>query len=120
MLLTVTVSRLYDTHIIIPNGSIDSTTYDILEKRIDTVLAESASIIVINMEDVTYVSSMGLNVILKTRKSVEENGGVFVLINLKPRIKKVFDIVKSLPGLNIFNSMKEADEYLDKIQKGEV
>ncbi len=72
------------------------------------------------MEAVTYISSMGLNVMLKAKKYVEKNGGIFIITNLQPQVKKVFEIVAALPSLKVFASMEEADNYLAEIQRKEI
>ena len=41
-------------------------------------------------------------------------------MNLKPQIKKVFEIINALPELNVFRSIEELDAYLDKMQKKEM
>ena len=44
-------------------------------------------------------------------------------VNLQPQIHEVFEIVKALPGVSIFASVAEFDEYLAvrqrKVQQGE-
>ncbi len=100
-------------------GTIDSTTYYDFEKKMDIILDPPPKILVFNMAGVTYISSMGLRVIFKTRKTVEENGGIFIMTDLRPQIKKVFETIKALPGFNVFASVEEADNYLSRIQKKE-
>jgi hypothetical protein len=34
-------------------------------------------------------------------------------------VKKVFEIVKALPTMKVFESIEEVDAYLSKIQKGD-
>ena len=71
------------------------------------------------MEGVTYITSMGLGVVIKTEKTMKENGGTFIVTNLPPQIKKVFDIVAALPAMKIFQSIEEADAYLLRMQQEE-
>jgi anti-anti-sigma factor len=71
------------------------------------------------MEGLVYISSAGLGVIFSAKKNLESHGGKIILANLKPQIKKVFDIVKALPREAIFESMQEVDAYLDAMQKRE-
>jgi hypothetical protein len=42
---------------------------------------------------------------------------MFLMVNLQPQIKKVFDIAQALPGEAVFSSVEEADEYFDAMQK---
>ena len=36
------------------------------------------------------------------------------------QIKKVFDVMKILPVVDIFNDMPEADQYIDQVIKEEI
>jgi len=98
-------------------GSIDTNTYAVLEKELDSILAGSPKAIVLDMKDVNYMSSAGVRVVLKTKKMLLGNKGEFSLVNLQPQIKKVFDIINALPDLTVFTSIEELDSYLDAMQK---
>ena len=37
------------------------------------------------------------------------------MMNLQPKIQKIFDVMKLLPIMNIFEDMPEADKYIDEI-----
>ncbi len=102
------------------SGSLDSETYTELETKVNTVLYSSPKVVIFDMSDLTYISSMGLTVVLKTKKTLENNKGTFIMINLQPQIKKVFEIAAVLPSLNIFANVEEADNYLLKIQQDEI
>lgn len=97
-------------------GPLDTNTYAHLEKKVQPVLLESPRVIILNLEGVSYISSMGIGVLFKIKKAVNENKGTFLVINPQPQIKKVFEIIKVLPD-EIFSSLEEADEYLSEIQK---
>ena len=45
-------------------------------------------------------------------KVAQKESGVFIITNIQPQIKKVFDSVKFMPT-NIFENMTEANKYLD-------
>ncbi|MDD5495954.1 MAG: STAS domain-containing protein [Candidatus Omnitrophica bacterium] len=100
-------------------GSLDSETYMELKKSLEPVLVPSTKNLILNMSGVDYISSSGVGVILETKKMVEKNGGAFLMTNLRPQIKKVFDIMKAIPNMNIFASVEEADAYLSEMQRRE-
>jgi anti-anti-sigma factor len=104
---------------VIPSGSIDSETYFELEKKLNTILDPTTKLIVFDMGEVNYISSMGLGVILKARSFMEKNNGSIIISNLQPQVKKVFDILKALPE-HIFKSIDEADAYITEIQRQEI
>lgn len=99
------------------SGSIDTNTYAILEKELDALTQHCLKALVLDMKDVSYMSSAGVRVILKTQRMIQKNKGEFSMVNLQPQIRKVFDIINALPDLNIFSSVEELDSYLDAMQK---
>jgi len=93
-------------------GSIDTDTYEEFEKKISSVLDSLTKKILLNMENVDYVSSVAFGVIFRTKQTLEKNGGTLAIANLQPQVKKIFDAVKAIPEA-LFANLREADEYLD-------
>jgi len=100
-----------------PIGSIDTRTYSILEEEVDSVLTENPDVIIFDMEFLDYINSMGVRVLLKARKQMNKSNGKVVFMKLQPQIQKVFDVLKALPSMRVFASIKELDNYLDAMQK---
>ena len=98
-------------------GSIDASTYTILEEKVDEILKTPLDVIIFDMEFVDYISSTGIRVLLKTKKAMKETNGRMVFMNLQPQIQKVFDILQAIPTLKVFASIEELDNYLDVMQK---
>jgi len=104
--------------VVYPVGSIDSNTYRILQDHLDSMLSDSCpNIIIFDMEGVNFISSAGIRVILKVRKSLKGKGGKLLMTNLRPQIKVVFDIIRALPPERIFASIEELDDYLAHMQR---
>jgi len=101
-------------------GSIDSDTYKILEEKVTPLLNPKTKVIIFEMEGVEYVSSMGINVIIRVQQFLEKQNGMFAMTNLQPQVKKVFEIFKALPKMKVFESTEEMDTYLFKIQQDEI
>ncbi len=97
-------------------GSLDSNTAPELQQSIDAEINESVSTTVMDFKDLDFLSSAGLRVIFKTKKIMDNSGGKFFLVNLQPQIKKVFEIIKALDGMNVFKDRDEMDEYLAAMQ----
>ena len=98
-------------------GSLDTNTHKVLQEKVDNILKESPNTIAFDMEQLEYISSAGVRVVLKTRKALKENNGKLVFLKIQPQVKKVFDIINALPSMQVFTSIKELDDYLDAIQK---
>ena len=97
-------------------GRLDTHTYGELDDRLTLVLASGVQSLLLDLAHLEYVSSAGVRSIFRARKLLSERGGKVVLANAQPQVQKVFDIVKAVPLSEIFNSVAEADAYLDKIQ----
>ncbi len=97
-------------------GSLDSNTAPELQQSIDNAINDTVNTTVIDFKDLDFLSSAGLRVIFKTKKIMANRGGKFLLVNLQPQIKKVFEIIKALDGMNVFKNQEEIDEYLTAMQ----
>ena len=100
-----------------PVGTIDTETSLTLDKEICRILSAATKTLVIDMEGVEYITSMGIGIIAKAKSSLSRNGGDIAIINLQPQVRKVFEIIRLLPTLNVFASLEELDEYLEKVQR---
>ena len=103
--------------VVSPIGSIDASTYSILDQKMDEVLLQNPDVIIFDMEFADYISSSGIRVLLKTKKALKETSGRMMFMKLQPQIRKVFDILKAIPTLKVFASIEELDNYLDTMQK---
>lgn len=104
-------------YVVALNGRLDSITYADCEAKITSILLPATKSIVIDMSSLDYISSMGLRILLKTRQTIENQGGKVYIVNMQPQIKKVLSIANLLGGMKLFADMKEADNYFDAMQK---
>ena len=98
-------------------GSIDTGTYQKLEEELKEILEAPTKAVIFDMKGVDYLSSIGVKVILETKKKAEVIDAAFSMVNLQPQIKKVFEIIKALPSQGIFKNIQELDDYLDTMQQ---
>lgn len=103
--------------VIMPSGAIDSSSYKVLEEEVDKTLQLSPKVMVLDMGELNYMSSVGVRIVFKAQKALKEKNATLTIVNLKPQIKKVFDIINAVPDLSIFASIEELDNYLDQMQK---
>jgi len=104
-------------YVVALNGRLDSITYADCEAKISSILLPATKSIVIDTSSLDYISSMGLRILLKTRQTIENQGGKVYIVNMQPQIKKVLSIANLLGGMKLFADMKEADNYFDAMQK---
>lgn len=102
-------------------GSLDTNTHMLLDAKIDQLVKEGAArIITLDMGGVTYISSMGVRCAFRAKKALAQQNGAFLMVNLPPPVKKVFEIIDALPSMKIFANMQEMDAYLARMQADEV
>jgi len=121
-LKTVIKEQNKNIYLVMPEGSLDTTTYLSFEEDVTPLLDLDApvKVMILNMSKLDHISSMGLSAVFKTKKAVEAKGGIVILTELQPQIKKVFDIAKALPDDSIFKNMEEVDKYLNLMQRKEI
>ena len=84
------------------SGKLDSNTSPILEKEIEEILVlEKFNNLEINMEDLTFLSSAGLRVLLGVQKKLNSINAHLVITNSNDNIRSVFEITGFLGILNI-------------------
>ena len=73
--------------------------------------------LVLDLKDLTYISSAGVRVVIAAQKTMKAARGGFAIVNLQPQIRKVFEIIMALPSPNVFESVADLDRYLAGIQR---
>ncbi len=98
------------------SGILNMDTAGKLEQEIQQLRADGTKMMVLDLANLTQITSAGIGIITKVKTSLSKQGGAFAMINLQPQIKKVFEIVQLLPILNIFEDTEELDRYLIAVQ----
>jgi len=79
-----------------PIGEIDIYTSPEFKIKVIELVETKEINIIINGEELEYIDSTGLGVLMSIYKKIQENNLKIKIINLKPNIYKLFDIT----GLN--------------------
>ncbi len=89
-------------------GSLDSNTSTEFETRIYAALERGQRKLIFNLEDLEYISSAGIRVMLKTTKDLKRMEGNLVLCALQDYVREVFDIAGFDGYLNIEKNLEVA------------
>src|SRR5688572_21716922 len=119
MSLKITVDHSSSGTTIVLAGRLDTNTAPELDKTHDRLLTPAADAVrlAFDLEHLAYLGSAGIRCFLRDRKNVERGGGTVVVVNPRPGVGKVLDIVKAIPEGGVFTSMAELDAYLDLMQE---
>jgi anti-anti-sigma factor len=96
------------------SGSLDTATAPELERQLTPILTldTQVTLIVFDLAALEFISSAGLRVFANARKKLKERGGQAAFVRMQPQIQEVFEIIRALPGVGVFKSFAEMDEYL--------
>ena len=90
------------------NGRLDSNTSPALEKKLVSAIENGTRSMVIDFENLDYISSAGLRIILKTAKDLKRTEGNIVLCAMQDYVREVFEIAGFDTFLPIFSTVDEA------------
>jgi anti-sigma B factor antagonist len=99
MSLNIEVKENQNQATYVLTGKLDTTTAPNLDAAIEEKIANLKEI-VFDCKDLEYVSSAGLRVILKTQKTMNQQGSM-KLTNVSDTIMEIFDITGFVDFLNI-------------------
>ena len=74
------------------NGRLDSNTATGFEQKLFESIENGAKHLNQDFQDLDYISSAGLRVILKATKSLKNSDGKLVLCSMQDYVKEVFEI----------------------------
>lgn len=73
-------------------GRLDTLNFPLLDNEMTALLNKKQNVIVLDCQNLDYVSSSGLRILLKSLKQVKAAGGKFALCSLQPQISQIFKI----------------------------
>jgi anti-anti-sigma factor len=112
----VTESRSFSRTVYL-EGKLNNDTVGVLNEELAKIAGSSVSVVIFDLADLEYISSVGLRSIFGTRKLMAARGGKALLMNPRPQVQKVLDIVNAVDLMAVFSSVQELDKYLDTMQR---
>jgi anti-sigma B factor antagonist len=105
--------RLVDVFVAAPVGQIDHPNAERLKQALApildaTVLAKGA--LVLDFSRVSYISSMGLRILLMAAKQLRAHDARIAVAALQPVVTEIFDIARFNHVLEVFPSVRAALE----------
>jgi len=81
---------------------------ELLKDKINSLVHQGRSKIVLNLEGVPYIDSAGLGEIVRTYTTISRQGGSMKLLNLTKRISDLLAITKLLTVFETFDNEADA------------
>ena len=94
-------------------GELDMHVADKFRQKTDNALeASGVKHILFNLEEVKFIDSSGLGVILGRYKKINAAGGKVLATNIQPQVLQIFELSGLLKIIKIYNSEADALECL--------
>ena len=97
-----------DISIIKVGGYIDTTTSSELERALDGLLKSGIYRIIIDLQNVDYISSAGWGIFISEIKGIREREGDLKLANMIPDVYEVFELLEFHYILKAYDSIEAA------------
>lgn len=109
--LTITIEKETGFSIAHASGKIDATTSDDLEDALVDLLEQGEDNIILDMEDISYISSAGLRVLVVVTKQVYDSGH-FCLCNANDNVLEIIEMAGFNVFMNIYDDLSTAKEKI--------
>jgi anti-sigma B factor antagonist len=106
--LPIEIGYIDGVWIFIPQGRIDLDASSDLDAALAEGIKQGMRRIVIDFSLVTYISSSGLRVIIKTAKILKTNKGAFAITDLNGVVRQVFEVSGILKILAYYDTIDAA------------
>lgn len=94
--------------VLVISGRLDTSNYESFSDELFKKLEEGGKYIVMDMEDLDYISSSGLRVFLSALKKIRAEQGDIVLCCMSEKINEVFEISGFSSLFKVFVSIEDA------------
>lgn len=96
------------------DGHLDSVSSTALERKLKSVISASIHKIIVDLRDVTYISSGGWGIFVGEVRRLREQSGDVVLVGMSAEVYDVYELLGFNDILRAFNTTDEALVYLNK------
>ena len=94
------------------NGSIDAVTSLDLEKYLSEAAAGGEKFLILNLNELDYISSSGLRSLLVIARQLKAKQGEFMLAGLQTQVRQVIEMSGFHSFLRIFDTEEDALEQI--------
>jgi len=97
-----------ETHVVEPHGEIDLATISEVEERLGAVVDAGRRFVVVDLEQVGFLDSTCLRVLLRIRRRLAPLGGKLIVACPDPQLIATFEITGLTEILNVTPSRDDA------------
>ena len=90
------------------SGKIDHSNYQTLENYLNDLIKAGSYHIILDMEEVYYMSSAGIRLLTSVRSACKRHGGNLGLVNVQERIREVIELAALTKLFTFYEDAVEA------------
>lgn len=106
-----------DVVVIDVEGEINFENAEILREKINELCEKNKTKIVINLQNLKYMSSAGMSVLVHGLKRTRQKNGDLRIAHLNSKMRRVFLITQFTHHFSVFNTTEEAVKSFNEDQK---
>jgi anti-sigma B factor antagonist len=112
-LMDARLTKLGEAPLIITQGDIDHGSCRAVEKVLDDAILEGKSVILLDLDQVTYIDSGGLSVLFSAARRLRDSGWIG-LVSPNASVRRLLEIVGILadPAFRVFENRAAAQTAL--------
>ena len=111
--MNIEITMREKTAVLVLDGRMDADQASLFEKECERLVAQGTARIIVDLEKLKYVSSMGLRSFLHAAKICQAAQGRFALVHFTGFVKQVFDVTRLSP---LFQAYETVDQALKSMQ----
>lgn len=93
-------------------GEIDVYASPSVKEAINGLIDKNFTNLIISLEEVRYIDSTGLGVLIGALKKIREKDGKVLIVCGNPQLKKIFNITGLVRIFSMYETMAEAEKAL--------
>jgi anti-sigma B factor antagonist len=105
--LQIDVRKEPDRIVLILHGELDLASTPLLQEEIESVETDGASLIVLDLDDLEFIDSTGLRIILAAHERSQERGQMLALTRGSQQVQRLMGITRAGEHLRIVESPDE-------------
>src|SRR5579862_710549 len=107
-IVTIERRQVVDQVIFLVSGRMDAENAPQFEQKCNACIAEGLTTLVVDLGELTYVSSMGLRSFVSVGKILKDKGGALRICRLNGLVKQVFQITGLIQSFPVYESVESA------------
>jgi anti-sigma B factor antagonist len=109
MAMEISVNPMENCELVAVNGRIDSYTAPQLSDTLNQITSKNTYKIILNLGEVTYISSAGLRILIDVQKKCKrENQGEIILVRIPQRVYETLELAGFIPLFKSYNDVPSA------------